>query len=70
MYLIVVMLVIKIKPSFSRHDLFKENNTLKLLLYTISKCFEIPEEGVTFSKIRGDLKEAVILELMLKEFGG
>ena len=69
MYLIVVMLVIKIKPSFSRHDLFKENNTLKLLLYTISKCFEIPEEGVTFSKIR-DLKEAVILELMLKEFGG
>lgn len=57
------------KSSFSRHDLFRENNTLKLLLYTISKCFEILGEGVTFSQIR-DFKEAVTLELMLKEFGG
>lgn len=36
--------------------------------YAISKCLDMTGEGIVFSKIREDFKEAVILELNLKAY--
>lgn len=60
------------KSSFpGTYDLSKETNTLKQLWYTIYylKMLWDDRRRVIFSKIREDFKEAVVLELSLKEYG-